>query len=401
MTGMPFLKEVPLTGGDARGAFAPGVIWITGFSGAGKTTVARKVKHLLDQAGAPVVFLDGDDLRSIFAGRWGYTREDRIELGLSYFRLCHHLAAQGVVVVISAVAMYDKVRHWVRRNIPNYIEVFLNVPTDVLLDRDARTKKLYSKIPDLMAMYDVPEGPHLSVDNFGEVTPDRVAEWIVGQYGTQASHGNDKGRAEYWNSYYESAEVTMAPSPFALFVEEKLSGRAKLVDVGCGNGRDAIQFAKRHDVTGIDTSKAAVRLCQQRHGESGATFQTGSLPDQPRGWAASYDAVYSRFVLHAMTESEEVAMLEAADRVLRPGGRLFIECRSINDPLARQGEVISPTERIAGHYRRFIILEELRQRLLEAGFRIDFEVEAAGLAVFGDEDPIVIRVIASKAKAVS
>ena len=83
------------------------VVWITGYSGSGKTTVARKVEAALRAAGVSTVHLDGDDLRSILAGKWGYEREDRMELARSYFRLSSHLAAQQHTVIISAVAMYE------------------------------------------------------------------------------------------------------------------------------------------------------------------------------------------------------------------------------------------------------------------------------------------------------
>lgn len=89
-------------------------------------------------------------------------------------------------------------------------------------------------------------------------------------------------------------------------------------------------------------------------------------------------------------------MLRDAYRVLKAGGQILIECRSINDPLARQGEVISATERIAGHYRRFVIREELHAHLLDCGFQITFEVESNGLALFKAEDPVVIRLAARK-----
>src|SRR5688572_6364776 len=86
-----------------------GVIWITGYSGAGKTTVGRKVEGALRQRGMATAFLDGDDLRRIFAGKWGYGRSERLELGKVYLRLCSHLASQQVTVIISAIAMYAEV----------------------------------------------------------------------------------------------------------------------------------------------------------------------------------------------------------------------------------------------------------------------------------------------------
>jgi hypothetical protein len=125
------------------------------------------------------------------------------------------------------------------------------------------------------------------------------------------------------------------------------------------------------------------------------TFYRCTLPELALG-GELFDVVYSRFCLHAMTEMEEIDTFRAAYQRLKPGGELHIECRSINDPLARKGEVISPTERIFGHYRRFVVLDEVQARLRQTGFRITKSVEAANLAVLGDENPVVIRIKATK-----
>ena len=375
----------------------PGVIWITGFSGSGKTTVARNVERMLRDEGAPVVWLDGDDLRNIFAARWGYDRSERIELGKVYLRLCNHLASQGLVVVISAIAMYNEVRHWVRTNVPRYLEIYLNVPHEILLQRDARTKHLYSGKPHLTDMYDPPDADQLSLDNFGEATPESVAREVILSYRTKPHVGADKGKTAYWEDYYRHSNAASPPSPFAIFISSTLAPAQRMLEVGCGNGRDATYFsAQGHFVTAVDKSDTAIQLSQRLHHNASTEFFAGTLINYSAKWENHFDLVYSRFVLHAMTLAEELEMLREAHRVLKPGGKILIECRSINDPLARQGEVISATERIAGHYRRFVILEELRDRVLDCGFHITSEVESNGLAVFKDEDPVVIRLGASK-----
>ncbi len=178
---------------------------------------------------------------------------------------------------------------------------------------------------------------------------------------------------------------------------KRLRGDERLLEIGCGNGRDASFFsANGLRVVALDASSAAIALCQRLHGGNGIDFKVGRLETEQTGIGDSFDAIYSRFVLHAMTQAEEEEMLFEAYNRLRPGGSLYLECRSINDPLARAGEVISPTERIHGHYRRFIIFEELRQRLERAGFNIDHALESTGLAPYRDEDPVVIRIRASK-----
>lgn len=380
---------------DQGAGLSSGVIWITGYSGAGKTAVARQVERMLREQGAPVIRLDGDDLRSIFAARWGYERADRVELARVYFRLCSHLASQGLVVVIAAVAMYEDVRTWVRTNIPGSMEVYLDVPHDVRVVRDEGTKRLYSSMTNLEEMYELPTSPDLRIENYGETTPADAARAIVDAYvGRVEVEEPDRGKAQHWNSYYGSTVGTLEPSPFALAAAEQLASQCDLLEVGCGNGRDGAYFSRLgHRVVAIDASSAAAELCRRVHAESSATFLEGVLGDFADEWAKSFDVLYSRFVIHAMTEAEEIALLREARDVLRPGGLLLVECRSINDPLARQGEVLSPTERIAGHYRRFIVLEDFRSRLEAEGFVVEQAVEANGLARHGDEDPVVIRVV--------
>ena len=122
-----------------------GVIWISGYSASGKTTVGRHVEHLLRTDGHATLFLDGDQLRSIFGNKWEYTPEARLELALIYFRLCSHLSKQGLIVIISAVAMLDEAREWFKKNVENGLEVYLNVPLEERIKRDSNTKNIYNK----------------------------------------------------------------------------------------------------------------------------------------------------------------------------------------------------------------------------------------------------------------
>ena len=82
-------------------------------------------------------------------------------------------------------------------------------------------------------------------------------------------------------------------------------------------------------------------------------------------------------------------------------GFIFIECRSINDQLFHKGDVVSPTERIYGHYRRFIIADEIKDKLESIGFTVTSLIEDSGMAVCGEDDPVVIRISASKSNITS
>jgi SAM-dependent methyltransferase len=251
---------------------------------------------------------------------------------------------------------------------------------------------------DTSSLYDEPTSADVVIENYDSISPDLAARMVFDAFKSKGGVLSDKGRAAHWDEYYSGPGLIDEPSNYALVVSRAIVGPARLIEVGCGNGRDSIYFARLgSEVTGLDVSKAAIQLCRATHVHPRIQFLNCGLPSMGRENDQSFDVVYSRFVLHAMTESEEADTLRAAHRVLRHNGRIFLECRSINDPLARKGEVISPTERIYGHYRRFVVMDDLLRRLTKAGFTIDSAEESNNVAMLGDDNPVVIRVSGTKA----
>ena len=149
------------------------VYWLTGLSGAGKTTIGRLWYQELKESGAPVVFLDGDELRAVFGGGFGFTPEARRKLAMSYGRLCALLSSQGFTVVCCTISMFDSVRAWNRANIPGYFEVYIQASMETLRRRDQ--KGLYSQNADNVAgvgfQVEAPKTPDLILDNNGQHTP--------------------------------------------------------------------------------------------------------------------------------------------------------------------------------------------------------------------------------------
>jgi adenylylsulfate kinase len=127
--------------------FSGGVIWITGLSGAGKTTLAKEISAILKDQTPAVVMLDGDELREIFGadqvGKINHTRESRLALSMRYSYLCKMLSSQGLTVVIATISLFSQVHEWNRMNFNNYFEVYLKVPIEELRRRDP--KGIYSR----------------------------------------------------------------------------------------------------------------------------------------------------------------------------------------------------------------------------------------------------------------
>ncbi len=162
--------------------------WITGLSGAGKTTIGRLLYEYLRRKDEKLVLLDGDILREVYQDH-SYSQDGRIELTYRNARLCKMLNEQGINVIICCVAMYDECRTWNRDNIKNYKEIFLNVPVDELIKRDQ--KKLYSRalnneIENVMGInmdYEAPKTPDIEINNSGDFTPRKTVDFIVCELG--------------------------------------------------------------------------------------------------------------------------------------------------------------------------------------------------------------------------
>ncbi len=160
------------------------VIWLTGLSGAGKTTIATKIIERDKAAGYPSVLFDGDRLRALFAEHMGHDRDQRRQLALTYGRLCKEVSVRGVDVVCATISMFHEVHEWNRDNLPGYLEIYIKVPLAELKRRDP--KGLYRRaaageLSDIVGI-DVPAqeplAPDLTLENCGEVTPDIAVEAI-------------------------------------------------------------------------------------------------------------------------------------------------------------------------------------------------------------------------------
>ncbi|WP_226505270.1 adenylyl-sulfate kinase [Pseudomonas sp. MWU16-30317] len=389
-----------------------GLIWITGYSGAGKTTVAQIVSQALREEGLPVLLLDGDDLRSILGEKFGHELDERKRLAYVYSRLCKRVSENGITVVIATVAMFESVRVENRLSNDLYVEAYLDVPLDIRAERDpkgiyrAQAKQNISPTP---AGFEEPENPDLILKNYGDTTPQMAAGEIVRHFRQAVQLRQRKqipvpavyqDRARYWDAYYQKRGAPIPPSSFAIFCAENFfSDNCHVLEFGCGNGRDTFYFSKKYQVTGIDQSAVAININRQRAKDEqilNIDFVDGDFAGVVGGLPEVVDAVYGRFVIHAISLDDEGKVLGHAHKILKAGGKLYLEFRTDKDSLMQEGTEVGENERVTDHYRRFINVGEFCKRLLAIGFTVDYCIERDGLAKHGDDDPIVARVIARK-----
>lgn len=143
------------------------VIWLTGLSGAGKTTIAIELVQLIKDMNLPVVLLDGDLMREAMSDpNYGYDKNSRIQGAYRYSRFAKMFSDQGLIVVVSTISMYHEVRDFNRKNLSHYYEVFIHADEETRKKRDP--KKLYqtnqSMVGDQTDL-ELPINPNLTIHN--------------------------------------------------------------------------------------------------------------------------------------------------------------------------------------------------------------------------------------------
>jgi bifunctional enzyme CysN/CysC len=153
------------------------VIWLTGLSGSGKSTIANALEKKLFSLGMHAYVLDGDNMRLGLNKDLGFTREDRAENVRRVSEVAHNLYDAGLVVVVALVSPYAEDRAQAKALFPegDFAEVWVKTPAEVCAERDP--KGLYKKaaageLPNLTGVgqeYEAPSSAELVLDGTSEI----------------------------------------------------------------------------------------------------------------------------------------------------------------------------------------------------------------------------------------
>jgi adenylyl-sulfate kinase len=163
------------------------VLWFTGLSAAGKTTVGTRVAAELEQRGLTVDVLDGDVVRTHLSHGLGFSKEDRDTNILRIGWVASRLARAGAAVVVSAISPYEETRRTARRYVEEhapFVEIHVATPLEVCAERDPKglyKRALAGEIEHFTGVddpYEVPADPELRLHTESQ-SPEESAAAVV------------------------------------------------------------------------------------------------------------------------------------------------------------------------------------------------------------------------------
>jgi adenylyl-sulfate kinase len=180
--------ESPLSGGAGTPptrASTGFTIWITGMSGSGKSTVTAILERQLRAIGLRVEVLDGDVVRTHLTRELGFSREDRDENIRRVGWVCELLSRNDVVAIAAVISPYRAVRDEIRERVGRFVEVYMEAPLDVLVERDVKglyRRAMAGEIPQFTGVddpYEPPLSPDVVCHTDGRETPDDSAAKVI------------------------------------------------------------------------------------------------------------------------------------------------------------------------------------------------------------------------------
>ena len=202
---------------------------------------------------------------------------------------------------------------------------------------------------------------------------------------------------EYWNNRREAPKndrYNGELSSFAKVAVPYFPTNAEVIELGCGYANDSAGFARLgFNVLATDFSEAAITNASEHfQGLPHINFEVLDISKLMPYKDARFDVVYARLSLHYFTDEVTKKVFKEIKRVLRPNGLLAFVCKTTDDPLYGQGELLEKDMfNLNGHIRHFFSEEYVRE-CLKGDYTI--ELMTSGKERFGKEESAFVNVIA-------
>ena len=199
---------------------------------------------------------------------------------------------------------------------------------------------------------------------------------------------------KYWNTYY-SVNKRFKESSFARFVNKRIKRNSKIIDIGCGNGRDSFFFSKNNfKVTAIDISKSAIKNNEPKSNKNlkFLRFDIGK-----NSLSKKFDVIYCRFFIHAINEKVEDKLILLIKKIKKKNSTAFFEFRNHKDKIFGKKKIKKHNDIIEfeeGHFRRIInpneFIKKIKKRIV---CKVIYKKSSTNLSIIKKDNPNLSRLI--------
>lgn len=145
------------------------LFWITGLSGAGKTSLAKSISKKIRSKYGPTISMSGDEFRKIFNLN-KFTKKEREKNYIKYLKFAKFVTDQNINIIFDLIGLYHKARSWNRKNIENYVEIYIKADIKKIIKFNK--KKIYrsdkKNIIGLSIKAEYPKNPDIIIENYFE-----------------------------------------------------------------------------------------------------------------------------------------------------------------------------------------------------------------------------------------
>ena len=157
------------------------LFWITGLSGSGKTTLGKAIHKDIINLYGPTIMISGDNLRKIFKLS-GHSKNERLKITKSYCNFLKYITDQNINVIFAVVGLFDEPRKWNRKNITNYLEIYIK--SDIKKIIKLGKKRIYHKkntknIVGVDLRPEFPKRPNIIFTNSFRLSKEKISKKIV------------------------------------------------------------------------------------------------------------------------------------------------------------------------------------------------------------------------------
>ncbi len=205
---------------------------------------------------------------------------------------------------------------------------------------------------------------------------------------------------KFWNKFYLVKKEIKIPKPssFGIFFNKKfVKKNNKVLEIGCGNGRDAFLFSKKaKKIIALDKSKNAIKinLLVSKKFKKKIIFLNKDFIEIYKIKRIEFDILYARFFLHTINYKQENELFKLIN-FLKKKHKFIVgmEFRTSKDALIKKGKYINKNTRFTDHYRRFISVPKFLKKIKKNNFEILYIKQGINLSKTENENPNLCRLI--------